>query len=66
MRSDHDLDPSSLPSSLGTSHELFQVQQAEMTQTVSTGNTVTLSCRYQIRSPKDLSYGSRELGHTGN
>ncbi|XP_044909731.1 signal-regulatory protein beta-1 isoform X1 [Felis catus] len=36
----------------GASHELFQVQQAEMTQTVSTGDTVTLSCRIPDSFPK--------------
>ncbi|XP_060470091.1 signal-regulatory protein beta-2-like isoform X1 [Panthera onca] len=36
----------------GASHELFQVQQAEMTQTVSTGDTVTLSCRVPDSFPK--------------
>lgn len=38
----------------GASHELFQVQQAEMTQTVSTGDTVTLSCRVPDSFPKGL------------
>nr|XP_025732181.1 tyrosine-protein phosphatase non-receptor type substrate 1-like isoform X2 [Callorhinus ursinus] len=36
----------------GTTHEIFQVQQAEMTQTVSTGETITLSCSVPDSFPK--------------
>ena len=66
MKSTHDLDPSSsvLPGSkdgkwemilyffAGTTHEIFQVQQSEMTQTVSIGETVTLSCSVPDSFPK--------------
>ncbi|XP_047599590.1 signal-regulatory protein delta-like isoform X1 [Lutra lutra] len=36
----------------GTTHEIFQVQQAEMTQTVSVGETITLSCSVPDSFPK--------------
>lgn len=66
MKSTHDLDPSSsvLPGLehgkwemilhffAGTTHEIFQVQQAEMTQTVSVGETITLSCSVPDSFPK--------------
>ncbi|XP_034862420.1 signal-regulatory protein delta-like [Mirounga leonina] len=66
MRPTHDVDPSSsvLPGPehekwemilhffAGTTHEIFQVQQAEMTQTVSTGETIILSCSVPDSFPK--------------
>ncbi|XP_012908908.1 signal-regulatory protein beta-1-like isoform X3 [Mustela putorius furo] len=36
----------------GTTQEIFQVQQAEMTQTVSVGETITLSCSVPDSFPK--------------
>lgn len=66
MRPTHNLDPSSsvrpglehgkwemiLHFFAGTTHEIFQVQQAEMTQTVSVGETITLSCSVPDSFPK--------------
>lgn len=40
---------------------MFKVQQAELSQTVSPGETLTLSKRTRFISQMDPSYGSRGL-----